>query len=252
MSRILHPGSPTFGESTRRSGGRPGGSGQVRGRALGRFAEVGGAQGGSSSTDCLTSGSITHCASRPRERGEFAAGRSSGVDPGAGQPPRTSSAACSRRSTPDVGCGASPAQRAIGGHTNRRSRFRSLPDPVPICTTLTKDCPNAQRSTLCGLNGVRVGETSHPGPQDSDDLVVMAPGRSMVVSTRVDSDDELASQLNQSSDAVAVQVDPGARHHGRVAVFASDDDFSQPSLERLRLVSRRTPLVFYGQSEVHA
>ena len=61
--------------------------------------------------------------------------------------------------------------------------------------------------------------------------------------------DEFANQLNQSSDAV-VQDDLRARHHGRVAVCASGDDFSQPRLKRLRLVSRRTPVVC-GESEIH-
>ena len=42
--------------------------------------------------------------------------------------------------------------------------------------------------------------------------------------------DEFGSQLNESSDAV-VQDDLSARHHGRVAVCASGDDFSQPRLQ---------------------
>ena len=69
-------------------------------------------------------------------------------------------------------------------------------------------------------------EASHPEPQDSDGQVVMAPGP-----TQVDSNEE--SQLNQSSEAVvAVQADSGARHHGRVAVHASDGAL-QPRSKRL-------------------
>ena len=69
-------------------------------------------------------------------------------------------------------------------------------------------------------------EASHLGPHDAD---VIAP----LVSTQVDSNDEFASQF-------AVQDDFRARNDGGVAVFASDDDFSQPRLKRLQLVSRRT------------
>ena len=60
----------------------------------------------------------------------------------------------------------------------------------------------------------------------------------MLVSTQVDSNDEFSSQF-------AVQDDSGARNHGGVAVFA--DDFSEPRLKRLRLLSRRAP----AQSELH-
>ena len=57
--------------------------------------------------------------------------------------------------------------------------------------------------------------------------------RPMLVSTQVDSNDKFASQF-------AVQDDFGARNHGWFAVFA--DDFSQPRLKRLRLVSRWAPV----------
>ena len=50
------------------------------------------------------------------------------------------------------------------------------------------------------------------------DADVTAPGRSTLVSTQVDSNDEFASQF-------AVQDDFEARNHGGVAVFASDGDF---------------------------
>ena len=95
--------------------------------------------------------------------------------------------------------------------------------------------------------GVGRRGVSHLEPQDSSGQVVMAPGP-----TQVDSDEELASQLNQSSEAVvAVQADSGARHHGRIAVHASDG-ISQPRSKRLRLVSMGTPVVAHGQSEVLA
>ena len=51
-----------------------------------------------------------------------------------------------------------------------------------------------------------------------------APGRAVLVSTQVYSNDEFVSQF-------AVQDDVGARNHGGVAVVT--DDFSQPRLKRL-------------------
>ena len=107
---VLHQSYPTSRESSGRSGGRPGGSCQVRGGTSGRVAEVGGAQ---SSCDCpdhssSQCGSI-HSTIRSRGRGEFVAGHSRRVDPGAGQFARTCSATTSsspRTQSDGVGCGA--------------------------------------------------------------------------------------------------------------------------------------------------
>ena len=124
------------------------------------------------------------------------------------------------------------------GPTSRRRR-RALPwswdgdtesDTDPILSAVgtqvdSSDVPSELLERDC--------EASHSGPHNAD---VTAPGRSMLVSTQVDSNDEFASQF-------AVQDDSGARSHG--AVFA--DDFSQPRLKRLRLVSRGAP----AQSKLH-
>ena len=56
----------------------------------------------------------------------------------------------------------------------------------------------------------------------------------------------MCAKKKKFASQFAVQDDSGARNHGGVPVFA--DDFSQPRLKRLRLVSRGAPV----QSELHA
>ena len=108
----------------------------------------------------------------------------------------------------------------------RTQRLRALPWVWDSDSEFEDD---PRRVDLC--------EASHLEPQDSDDQVVMAPGP-----TQVDSEGELASQLDQSSEAVvAVQADSGARHHGRVT-----------QIEEIATRLHGTPVVACGQSEVLA
>ena len=119
------------------------------------------------------------------------------------------------------------------GPTSRRRRRRALPwswdsdtesdtDPRPSCggaVGTQVDSSDVPSELLDAME--RDCEASHSGPHNAD---VTAPGRS---------NDEFANQI-------AVQDDSGARYHGGVPVFA--DDFSQPRLKRLRLVSRGAPV----------
>ena len=135
LSSILHTGSPTIGEGARRSGGRSRDGGQVRGRVARRIAEVGRPQGCHSSNKSSSSGSCIHHLQRPGRRSLSIAGRSDGVDSGAGQPSFTSSTnSGSRRSIEHFGRGAGPAGRVFrsDGNTHRRSRFRSSTDARPV------------------------------------------------------------------------------------------------------------------------
>ena len=122
------------------------------------------------------------------------------------------------------------------GPTSRRRRRRALPwswdsvtesdaDPKLSCGGVVGTQVDSSDVSSELLDAIGC-EASHSGPHNAD---VTAPCRAMLVSTQVDSNDEFASQF-------AVQDDFGARNHGGVAVFA--DDFSQPRLKRLRLVSR--------------
>ena len=109
LPRVLHQSHPTSRESSGHSGGRPGGSGQIRGGTSGRVAEVGGALSTCDCPDHSSSqcGSI-HSTFRSRGRGDLLRVEELTRE---GQYARTCSAtiaSSSRTQSDGVGCGAEP------------------------------------------------------------------------------------------------------------------------------------------------